>query len=515
MTFLSIIQENPSILIILFIAIILFFCECFSIINYISTSDFNLARKAIDFLEENKNNVSFVFNRQNYSLFNWIKRHLLGKVFELEFQPQRENELFVLMSFPAIFNKSIPRSPVYFAPILLTALGILGTFSGIFFGLQKIGINNIQTTEYLLEASTELLSGMKVAFSTSLFGLGSASLMIVVLAIGNNLRKRARNKLRKRFSDIAFLPSIYHVLSNSNNSYSTNNLTSINIADTLEKVFASDDSLLLKELKKQTKILDNLQQLNLENSQQKTQESIVNSINVVIEELQRLQTIQKKQQSDLKLLIEEFRNKLIEPITDKLEKSSIVTQESSQTIKELKNELAQMSVNLVGAVNTIQQFQQDTLLKLQEFADNLDHILNKFGNDTKKVLTEICQEVYQVLGESLQAVEKQKEVFETNVNQTSQTFEDVSQDLQKALEVQGNQQEKTLREITNSTEDILVKTKEIFRQQGNNINSVVSACIETMERQRENFQENIEQTVDVFMNIREDLQEILQVNSQK
>lgn len=50
-------------------------------------------------------------------------------------------------------------------PSVFTTLGVLGTFSGIFFGLQKFDVSNID------ESIPLLLEGMKTAFLTSIFGI--------------------------------------------------------------------------------------------------------------------------------------------------------------------------------------------------------------------------------------------------------------------------------------------------------------------------------------------------------
>jgi len=56
------------------------------------------------------------------------------------------------------------------APSMLTSLGILGTFTGIFLGLIDFDLDSINSSIH------ELLDGLKVAFSTSILGLGTALL---------------------------------------------------------------------------------------------------------------------------------------------------------------------------------------------------------------------------------------------------------------------------------------------------------------------------------------------------
>jgi len=111
-----------------------------------------------------------------------------------EFQANQRGEQADL----SIFNKGNIRSPLHFIPTLLTALGILGTFTGIFFGLQGINLQAINDTDALLEISTELLAGMKTAFQSSLWGLGGASLFIVVLAGSETIKRGRRNHLLKK-----------------------------------------------------------------------------------------------------------------------------------------------------------------------------------------------------------------------------------------------------------------------------------------------------------------------------
>ena len=102
---------------------------------------------------------------------------------------------------------------MYFAPTLLTALGILGTFIGIFAGLQGIDLTSISDNQNLLNASIKLLSGMKLAFVTSLFGLSLASLFMIILSVSGNIKQRFRNDLYKKLSNIAYVESSGKILS--------------------------------------------------------------------------------------------------------------------------------------------------------------------------------------------------------------------------------------------------------------------------------------------------------------
>ncbi|MDX9861632.1 MAG: hypothetical protein RBS99_12025 [Rhodospirillales bacterium] len=54
------------------------------------------------------------------------------------------------------------------APTMMTTLGVLGTFAGIYLGLLDFNVSDIDTSV------PKLLEGLKIAFSTSIVGMGSA-----------------------------------------------------------------------------------------------------------------------------------------------------------------------------------------------------------------------------------------------------------------------------------------------------------------------------------------------------
>lgn len=63
------------------------------------------------------------------------------------------------------------------APALLTTLGVLGTFTGIFFGLLDFDVANIDNSV------PQLLSGLKIAFVTSIFGMAAMIVLRFIQAI--------------------------------------------------------------------------------------------------------------------------------------------------------------------------------------------------------------------------------------------------------------------------------------------------------------------------------------------
>ncbi|WP_373478526.1 hypothetical protein [Geminocystis sp.] len=273
--------------------------------NYKNDKNFKLINDTIDFLTQSKNKTTINFNDCDKKdiredVRKWVLKHLKGKTNQdLTFSPELENKSYILSSYPSLLSNSVPRSPVYYAPTLLTALGILG----IFLGLQEIGISGIDNTQSLLDSSTKLLEGMKTAFSTSLVGMSSAIFMMWYLAKGAKLRQNTRNNLRKKLSEIAFLESPQKLLSRLDNSSKedtskslenlANNLSCLstltpeNIASEIQKAIISDESILIKQLQLQTKSLDGLNNLTPENIASAMQKVITLETSFIFAELEK------------------------------------------------------------------------------------------------------------------------------------------------------------------------------------------------------------------------------------
>ena len=355
----------------------------------------NSIKELTEYKREQRNNFIQV-QRESTEIIRWLAQHLKGESRSLAFKPEQDKNLdFILLSYPSILGKPVPRSPVSFAPALLTAIGILGTFTGIFLGLQGVNLGNLNDVQALIEASQKLLAGMKTAFATSLFGMGAAIFFILYLSWEERKRTKVRNNWRKELSEIAFVESPNHLLSRLDNEGNrevaktlqnvANNLSGLNadvIANAVKSAIASPDSPLVLELKQ---IIDNTSSLsNLTPSAiaSATTDKFILLLNPISQEIRQLRELQESQGQTVESLVKQLRNELIEPVVTRLDQSAALTKEASVAVTELKNELGGISQSLAGAVTTIQSFQQDTLSRLQEFAANLQSILGQFRTDT-------------------------------------------------------------------------------------------------------------------------------------
>ncbi len=162
--------------------------------------------EGIRLLRSHPDEESIPLDTLNLEQVRWLLEHLDGDCSPEtpnQFRLHRQQRHVICLTYPAILTSPVPRSPVAAAPTLLTGLGVLGTFSGIYHGLQGVRLDAITSTDRLLDTSSQLLAGMQVAFATSLWGLGSASVLVLLLGMSERVRVWRRQWLRSQFSQIA------------------------------------------------------------------------------------------------------------------------------------------------------------------------------------------------------------------------------------------------------------------------------------------------------------------------
>lgn len=106
--------------------------------------------------------------------------------------------IFVFCIFSQIINRRSSEFKSY-APTLLTSLGILGTFVGIVSGLLNFDIENIDSS------ISQLLEGMKTAFSTSVIGV----FLSIFLKIIYTLSKKKETKHKKDINVESVVANFY------------------------------------------------------------------------------------------------------------------------------------------------------------------------------------------------------------------------------------------------------------------------------------------------------------------
>src|SRR5690554_696211 len=93
-----------------------------------------------------------------------------------------------------------------FVPALLTSLGVLGTFTGISFGLIQFNTAGAGVEE-ITSAANNLLGGMKIAFWTSVLGLFSSIIFTLRLKISTDNADKELKHAKEVFGNAIYCPS--------------------------------------------------------------------------------------------------------------------------------------------------------------------------------------------------------------------------------------------------------------------------------------------------------------------
>ncbi|MFQ4146804.1 hypothetical protein [Chlorogloeopsis sp. ULAP02] len=373
------------------------------------------------------------------------------------------NSKFVLIEYPEVLARSVPRSSLRFVATLCTAIGVLGTFYGIQEGLQGI---NLDTTsfEQLLPAIKQLLAGMKTAFSTSLMGLGSGSLFTLVLFVCDSLRQKRRHSLRKRLNAIAFFKTADNEISKAAAEFKrvAENLSNLNLpsAEAIGQAVGksiAEKFVGLNQLSSEAIILAVGEQM---------RSVILPGLKTIFQEQKKLRELQENQgQKVLENLIKDLRVEVLEPIANRLDKSAELTQQASEAVQTLHRELGGISQSLANSIVTIQNFQQQTLGQLERFAQNLGQTLNHFQTDTRGVLEQTAQQINSAVEQSIEGMTAQRTAFEASANQAATTFQGIRAELETALKLQAEIQQQMLEDTKTGIIKILNQANADFEHQ--------------------------------------------------
>jgi len=130
---------------------------------------------------------------------------------------------------------------VELTPGLLTTLGIVGTFTGIFIGLLDFDIDQIN------ESVPRLIDGLKIAFSTSVIGL-TAALVFRVIRIAQSIIRRASGVEQTTAEEL--IDAIKSVESNTREGFEN---LSTSFAEAFAKNFAEELQRAIETLNEQIK----------------------------------------------------------------------------------------------------------------------------------------------------------------------------------------------------------------------------------------------------------------------
>lgn len=396
-------------------------------------------------------------------------------------------------------------------PSVFTTLGILGTFSGIYFGLQKFDVANIN------ESIPMLLEGMKTAFLTSIIGI---VLSIIFRQICQNvLRAVELKEPPKQTNELSALSEIVNILKDTQTETKSNfeKLNSALIGETDTSIstqlikFRNQITENHSELEKQNKLLDKIQSSLIGNEEtslltqleklrsqitdiyndQKEHKEFLESINnslgsdsetSLLTQIQKLRTEQNDNNNSLKEKFDEFGEILKKNNTEALVE---VMKSATEAFNEQMSEL-------------IERLVQENFKELNNSVQNL----NDWQKENKEMIATLTEQFVKVSDDFVIASSSIKEITENTNKLTNDNshLSELIQELQKVM-VDDTKFQQIVGKLTGAI-DILKENTETFDETTNKLNEWILN------------EKDFKQSVDILIIRLEEIEKIKDINGE-
>lgn len=376
---------------------------------------------------------------------------------------------------------------VSIAPILLTGIGILGTFLGIFLGLYQFDVNDIK-------GSVEnLLDGLKIAFVTSILGMASAIILRLAMLVidGVKLIFVRDEKSPKTAED--FMLMVQDIRDTIKESAEKNDTNFNKIA---ESIGGNSDSSLVNIIGKvRTDANDNHKEMKKEFREfaDKVTESSSKALIEALEEVVR-----------------NFNEKITEQFGDNFKQLNAAVGALLEWQKEYKQHLETMQERLKQYIDSIQavdvavdSIKENTasipasLEKLSLIIKSADDELAKLhdGLKTFAEMKDQALEAFPVLEENLRKISDALDAHVGTLNKTLEAQQANHKDIQNAFSGLSDQAKEVTQEFTNSMRESMqiqqAELKSMAEQLGTNM-QVQQAELKSM---AENLSEGVRESM--------------------
>ncbi|MDP5132025.1 MAG: MotA/TolQ/ExbB proton channel family protein, partial [Paraglaciecola sp.] len=373
--------------------------------------------------------------------------------FELSPLKPRHDGVQYVRALPQFILNGPRRSKIRYFTTVLTSLGVMGTFMGIMIGLAGIDQKLSGDTSQTFAAVKDLLGGMSTAFITSIVGMVSSLILLVILSLFDKLKHAFHYSLVDTFFKHYCVETLGDYLKNIGGEGQQELLEKqLEVAAKSEQ--ASDALLQMgKSLEKSAENFD------ADKIGQHISSSLDNifrteMVPVFKEISQELSELRAIKQDNGEALLNAIKNEIVTPLTEEIRNTAELVKGSTLAINKLNEDLGDISIKLGESVATIQTFQRETMTELKGFAGDLRDILSGFQTDTKQILEGVADSIRAAVDQSIAGMEDQRDAFKESAQDAAQTFKDIKAELVEALDHQTGLQQSLLNETAKRFDDV-------------------------------------------------------------
>ncbi|KAB2825905.1 chemotaxis protein [Aliivibrio finisterrensis] len=422
--------------------------------------------KEIATIASRHNSENIMASALSESELVWVTDHLVYEIEEDSFIIERKNGMWLSKSPITQMLPAYDVSRYKLVPALLTSIGITGTFLGITLGLSEF--NMAGESKALLASAAQLLEGMKTAFYTSLAGLSLSAVFMAVMKISSSSIAKAQNQFTVAIAKQYLEASPIMYLKNISNENQQEVIDAqLKSAQVMESLGGSMNAV-VGQLSSLSQTFNG--EVIATTISRAVTESLETQMTPALEgirtELATLKEIKEQNQKELvELMIGEMKIQLIEPVVKELEKTSNAVERNNEVSELLNRNVENVITRTAETVETIDKFQQETMVKLQSFAESLKDILSSFKEDTQGAMGTIAQEIQLMLNSATEGMDKQRIAFEDSSKTAASAFEGIKESMDNALSDRQQAEQALFNNVENRIASLLKESQEIFDKQ--------------------------------------------------
>lgn len=377
-------------------------------------------------------------------------------------------------NFDVLYKQQISYKIFNYMPQFLVGLGMLGTFYGLTSGLSQLELSNVESIE---EGVGSLLSGVKTAFYTSLFGLSYSLILSNFINVYFNDIEKTITAIRRRI----------------------NSLTKKSIKeDSIDVIIKSLDDIkisnndMAKELAGQINMMSENLNKNISDYSSNVGMKIATQIETMTEEISKnistfSDSIGTNFKSELSESLEKiFNEELITNINESLGQISNIFADNSLKMKEFKEEI----VNSISELSELKISYSDILKETSELKNNFGKAMEEINNDLEKITVE---------------VNKVSTKYEEASNQLTGMLDDLVSVQDNSIKILEENKEvmNVATTLLNNSKEILSTEKEV-QELWNSYENTFKGINESLSENLEKYQEKLTESLDTY---RENLKE--------
>lgn len=406
--------------------------------------------------------VSDLSQKQN----NWVTDHLLYE--------RKDDELYVEMQGNHLLSKSpisqmkpeVDEGKYKLIPAILTSFGITGTFIGITLGLSGFSMSG--DSSELLSTAMKLLEGMNTAFYTSLVGLLCSAIFMIWMKVSSHFigsyYTSFGNHLANHYVEANVINYLKNLSSERQQEAIEAQLRSANAMESLGSNFKE----VIGQFGALSQSFDGDKMANTISSAvtHSIEEQLTPAMLQIRDELTLLKDIKEQNQKELlQTIIAEMKAELITPVVVELEKTSAAVLENNKVSEQLNENVGKVITSTAETVETINQFQKETMTKLQEFAESLKGILSSFKDDTQGAMSTIATQVDEMLDKGIQGMGAQQVAFEESAGRAAVAFEGIKESMDQSIKERQASEQALFNNVESRIGSLLKESQEIFDKQ--------------------------------------------------